>query len=68
MKKKKYCVFCGEELRMRFWLVPSRTVCPKCGTVYYTRGSITGRHEVYHCHFPTDDWYKGYTEGIKENV
>lgn len=68
MKKKKSCIFCGEELRMRFLLVPSRMVCPKCGTVYYTCGSLTGKPEVYHCHFLTDYWDKGYTEGTRENV
>ena len=62
MEKKKYCALCRTELLMRFRFILSRTVCPNCGTVYITRRSLSGTHDVYHCHFP-----KGYMKGAEEN-
>ena len=68
MKKKKFCFLCKKELRLRFWLIPSKAVCPNCGTVFYTRRGLKRNHEIYDCHFSTDDWEAKMLEGYAENV
>lgn len=39
-----------------------------CGTVFYTRRGLKRNHEIYDCHFPTDDWEAKMLEGYAENV
>ena len=68
MKKKKYCVLCKEELELRFGLIPSKAVCPNCGTVFYTRKSLRGNREIYRCRFTADEQEVKMTEENTENV